>query len=454
MSPWEAKTLLVIDDDRLFCATVAELFADAPFRVTTAHTRARGLEILSHGKADVVLLDQQLPDGRGLDLCGPILAANEQAKIVFITAHPSFDNAVHAVRNGACDYLLKPMELEELELVVHRAFRTLALEGVEQIQAFKSRQEDQETVFLGNDPVLDEVRRRIALSAENDAPVLITGETGTGKNVVAKCIHYRSLQRQTGMVGINCAALPENLIESELFGHEKGAFTGAQSTKKGIFELAQDGTLFLDEIGELPLHLQSKLLGVLDEKKLKRIGAQSFRKVSARILAATNVSIERAITEKTFRRDLYYRLSVLRIHLPPLRERRSDIPELCRYFIQKMAPSLSIGLADSEVEQLMTYDWPGNVRELKNIMERSMILRAGGQIHPSRLLEERTDCPPASSAMDSFIVDALDSLAQVEARHIRHVLKALDRNHTRAAKVLGISRSTLIRKLKGMAPVS
>ena len=448
MSPWETRKLLVIDDDVLFCDTVAELFADHPFQVISAHTREAGRALIEQEEIHVVLLDQQLPDGMGVELCGPILDANDQAKIIFITAHPSFDNAVHAIRNGAFDYLLKPMELEELELVVNRAFRTLDLEQVEQIQVFKTRQDDQETVFVGQAPVLDEVAQLIALSAGNEAPVLITGETGTGKNLVAKTIHYRSGHGPVGFMDINCAALPENLIESELFGHEKGAFTGAGETKKGIFELARDGTLFLDEIGDLPAHLQSKLLGVLDGKRFKRIGGQAFHKVEARIISATNVDLESAIADKSFRQDLYYRLSVLRIHLPPLRARPSDIPALCEYFMGKMAPNESIVLTDGELDRLMVYPWPGNVRELKNIIERALILRRGRHIHPSALLAEVCgDLPGPASAADSPS-NPLSSLAEMEEEHIRKVLAAVDNNHTHGARILGISRSTLIRKLK------
>jgi DNA-binding NtrC family response regulator len=330
-------TLLVIDDDQLFCDAVCAFFAGGEMKVLCAHSISEGQRLCVEKKIDVVLLDQKLPDGLGVDLCTPILAANDQTKIIFITAYPTFDNAVKAVRSGAWDYLAKPVDTEDLRLTVDQAFRTLELERVEQIHEYANRRDNAETVLIGADGGLKEVQQMIRLSAGSDAPALITGETGTGKNVVAKSIHYLQAENMGSFVGINCAALPENLIEAELFGYEKGAFTGAVISRKGIFEMAEGGTLFLDEIGDLPLHLQSKLLGVLDEKKLKRLGGQSFRKVDVRIIAATNINLEEAIRAKRFREDLYYRLSVLRIHIPPLRKRRNDIAGLCRHFLLKAA---------------------------------------------------------------------------------------------------------------------
>ncbi len=438
------KNLVIIDDDRLFCDSVRAFFADIDLEVFQAHSIGEGQRLCNEKKVDVVLLDQKLPDGLGVELCGPILAANDQTKIIFITAYPTFDNAVKAVRTGAYDYLAKPVDAEELRLTVTQAFRTLELERVEQIHAYTSRKDNAETVLIGADGGLREVHRLIGLSAASDVPALITGETGTGKNVVAKSIHY--LQAEKGsFIGINCAALPENLIEAELFGYEKGAFTGAVAGRKGIFEMAEGGTLFLDEIGDLPLHLQSKLLGVLDDKMLKRLGGQSLRKVDVRIIAATNINLEEAIRDKRFREDLYYRLSVLRIHVPPLRRRKSDIAALCRHFLQKIARHPALELPEAEIRQMEEYHWPGNVRELKNIIERSVILQIDGMIHPSELLENSFPTVPDLVASRP---KGAATLAEMERRHIRMVLLQMDNNHTRAAEALGISRSTLIRKLK------
>lgn len=447
MNRASARTLLVIDDDRLFCDSLRAFLTDCNAEILTADSIALGLRLCNEKKIDVVLLDQKLPDGLGVDLCTPILTANEQAKIIFITAYPSFDNAVKAVRNGAYDYLSKPVDAEELKLTVTQAFRTLDLEQVEQIHEYTSRQDNAETVLIGADNGLRETRQLIRLASGSNAPVLITGETGTGKNVVAKTIHYLQAKSMGTFVGINCAALPENLIEAELFGYEKGAFTGAVSSRKGIFEMAEGGTLFLDEIGELPLHLQAKLLGILDEKQLKRLGGQTFRKINVRVIAATNCHLEQAVRDKRFREDLYYRLSVLRIHIPPLRQRTGDIADLCRFFIQKCHCQLESELPVDEIEQLKRYPWPGNVRELKNIIERSVVLQKNGRIRPSELLAKDLGATPLTLSSPEKTGHPA-TLSEMEKQHIRSVLAYVDHNHSRAARVLDISRSTLIRKIK------
>jgi transcriptional regulator with PAS, ATPase and Fis domain len=330
---------------------------------------------------------------------------------------------------------------------VGQALRTIDLEAVEQIQTYRSHKDSEETVLIGRSGGLSEVYRLVEMAAATDAPVLITGQTGVGKNVLAKTIHYTGASQKNAFVTINCAAIPENLIEDELFGHEKGAFTGAHSVRKGLFEMAEGGTLFLDEIGTLPLHLQSKLLGVLDDKAIRRIGGESVRPVDVRILAATNTEIEKAVANGTFREDLYYRLNVVRIHLPPLRERLQDIPDLSHFFVGQIAPDQSITVPDSEMERLQQYDWPGNIRELRNIIERAIILREGSVLRPSALLTgiQNLTIPPRPSSPDE---PSLLSLSEVEEKHIRETLRRLSDNHTRAAKALGISRSTLKRKIK------
>jgi transcriptional regulator with PAS, ATPase and Fis domain len=293
----------------------------------------------------------------------------------------------------------------------------------------------------------------VDLAAAADAPVLITGETGTGKSVVARSIHYKDPSHKKVFICLNCASLPENLIEAELFGCEKGAFTGAVAARKGIFELAEGGTLFLDEIGAMPLHLQSKLLGVLEEKKIRRIGGESIKPVDVRIIAASNTDLENAIEQGAFREDLYYRLSVIRIHIPPLRDRREDIPELCGYFIHTMAPERHVDLPDSELARLMDYEWPGNVRELKNVLERSLILQKGTALRPSEFLNVDFSASSASS-YSAPRGNGVSSLEEVEREHIRHALDAFAGNYTRTARALGISLSTLKRKLRSYGLVA
>lgn len=442
------KTLLIIDDDRFFCQSLSNFLSNKEYEVISVHSKNDGEQLCRKRKIDVVLLDQKLPDGNGIDLCNTLLKSHEQIKIIFITAFPSFDNAVKALRKGAYDYLSKPLEIEEVAMVVDQAFRTLELENVEQIQEYKNRQENNENILIGKNGGLAETYTLIQLAAINDVPVLITGETGTGKSVVAKAIHYYKGNNSDCFMAINCAALPENLIEAELFGHEKGAFTGAATSKKGIFELADGGTLFLDEIGELPLHLQSKLLGVLDDKTIRRIGGQSFRKISTRIISATNVNLEEAINRNVFRQDLFYRLGVLRIHLPPLRQRRDDIGPLCHHFLRSIPNYREIHLPKEEIDNLEKYGWPGNVRELKNVIERAIILQRNNTIYPSKLLETSMVNPVVSQPYTSQVPL---TLAEVEQHHIEKTLELLNHNHTKTAQALGISRSTLIRKLKSLS---
>ncbi len=317
MKPAETgKVVLVVDDEEIFCKSLENHLRGGAFEVLVAHRGRDAVEICARRKVDVVLLDQKLPDGRGSELYAPILERNELTKIIFITAFPNYENAVEAIKVGAFDYLSKPIDLGELDLALTRSLRTLELERIEQFQRYDSAKRSEETLLVGG---LDEIRRLADLAAASDAPVLVTGDTGAGKNVVARLIHYGGPRRAAPFVVVNCAALPENLVETELFGHEKGAFSGAGKARRGVFEMAEGGTLVLDEIGAMPTNLQSKLLSVLEDKKLRRIGGESERSVDVRVVAATNTDLEAALRENRFRKDLYYRLNVFRIHLPPLR---------------------------------------------------------------------------------------------------------------------------------------
>jgi DNA-binding NtrC family response regulator len=444
LSPDHAKKkkILVIDDDRIYGDTVKDYFAKDSMQVLVAPSAREGLEVCSRERIDVVLLDQQLPDAEGHTLCPSILKFNEETKIIFATAFPSFENAVKALKAGAHDYLAKPFEIDELGLTVERALRTAELEGIARIQAYRREKESEEAVLVGGKGIAD-VLRLVELAAASDSPVLITGETGTGKNLVARAIHYRSGTADAPFVGINCAALPENLIEAELFGYDKGAFTGAVTSRKGIFEMAEEGTLFLDEIGEMPVPLQAKLLSAIEDKIVRRLGSESFRRINVRIIAATGVELEHALGTR-FRKDLYYRMSVIRIHLPPLRERRQDIPELCAYLLRQMGYRQAV-LTGAEQAKLMQYDWPGNIRELKNVLERSAILQSGQDLKPSLLLE--TACVSAPS-FPSAAGGRIATLDEMEKQYIRQALDNLKGNLMQTAKALGISLSTLKRKIK------
>jgi DNA-binding NtrC family response regulator len=441
------KTLLIIDDDKIFCDTIKGYLTKKGMEVFTAHRGGEGVDICSQKKIDVVLLDQKLPDGAGHSFCPSILKHNEETKIIFITAFPSFEGAVKAIKAGAHDYLSKPFEFEELNLEIERAFRTIELEKVEQLHQYKIDKESEEAVLIGSQGGLSEIARLVDLAASSlDAPVLITGETGTGKNVAAKAIHYRSALGKAPFISINCTTLPENLIEAELFGYEKGAFTGATMSRRGIFEMAEGGTLFLDEIGEMPLHLQSKLLSAIEDKKIKRIGSEAIIPVTVRIIAATCVDLENAIG-KTFRKELYYRLSVIRIHIPPLRERNRDIPELCNYFLAKMSRGHEGKISDFEMGNLMRYDWPGNVRELRNILERALLLQKGSSIKPSEFLLRVSNQSSLKTGACVNPDNKIITLDEMEKNYIKSVLERLSNNYTRTAKTLGISLSTLKRKI-------
>ena len=441
------KTLLIIDDEKVFCNTVRDFLESDRLEVLSAHTGAEGLEICSGRKVDVVLLDQKLPDGEGHALAPSILEKNEQAKIIFITAFPSFENAVTAVRLGAHDYLSKPFDIEELKLTVENTLRTLDLERVEQIQNYARDKDREASVLIGSDGAFAEVVRLVETAAVMDAPVLITGETGTGKNLVAKSIHYNSPLARAAFISINCAALPDNLIEAELFGHEKGAFTGATSAKKGLFEMADGGTIFLDEIGDMPLHLQTKLLSVLEDKQIRRIGSTTVTPVNVRVIAATNAELENALG-KTFRKDLYYRLSVVRIHLPPLREHREDIPALCSYLLSMIARGRKVEIPEAEFARLKEYGWPGNVRELRNILERSLFLQKGSVLAPAQLIEKQACATAVVEQVAAPAAAEIKTLAAAEREIIQCALTTLSGNLTQTSKTLGISLSTLKRKLK------
>ncbi len=439
------RTLLVVDDDRLLCKAVRDHLQSELLHVLAAHTAADGLGVCASGVVDVVVLDQKLPDGEGYALCRPILEANGGTRIVFVTGYPSFDNALQALKAGAHDYLCKPFELEQLALVVRRCLSLQELERAERLQDWRSAKDGEEAVLVGG---LGAVREVLALATPSDSPVLITGETGTGKNLVAKAIHFGGPRRHGPFISINCAALPENLIEAELFGWERGSFTGAVGSREGVAEMAEGGTLFLDEIGEMPLHLQAKLLSLIEEREVKRIGGRTARPVDVRIAATTNADLESRVAAGLFRPDLYYRLDVIRVRVPSLRERKADIPQLCEHLLQRMAGrGRRPAVAPGEIERLMAYPWPGNVRELRNVLERSLVLRRD-PLRPSELLAEPrgTRNEPAEAALETG-VEGLD-LETVERRHIQKVLRLQAGNLSRSARLLRISLSTLKRKAK------
>jgi DNA-binding NtrC family response regulator len=436
------RRLLVIEDDRLLCRAVRDRLASDGLEVLTAHDAAAGLAACNAGAFDVVVLDQKLPDGDGHSLCHPILQLHPAAKIVFVTAYPSFDNAVQALKAGAHDYLSKPFELDELGHAVERCLSTIRLERVERREAYRSDREREGAVLVGGEG-LAAARELVELASRSESPVLVTGETGTGKNLAAKAIHFGGPRRDGPFVSLNCAALPENLIEAELFGWERGAFTGAAAAREGLVEMADGGTLFLDEIGEMPLHLQSKLLALLEDKEVRRLGARTARPIDLRTVAATNADLEGRMAAGRFRADLYYRLDVIRVRLPPLRERLADLPLICGHLLARMAGrGPTPRLAPGELERLAYYRWPGNVRELRNVLDRSFVLHRD-LLRPSELLA------PAPSEQVRAPADApILPLEEVEREHVVRAVRHHAGNLARSARSLGISLSTLKRMLK------
>jgi DNA-binding NtrC family response regulator len=444
--PSGEPVILLVDDDLPFLDSTSEFLNYAGYECLTAPTCARARQIGLSRKVDLAILDQNLPDGLGSGLGADLLAHQGGLKIIFMTACPTFEVARQAIRTGAFDYLAKPFEADALALAVDRALRMARLERLERAAEYRRRDESQRMTIIGAEGGLREVAAAALQAGGVDAPVLITGETGTGKGLVARYIHYEGRRRTGPFLALNCAAVPENLFEAELFGYEKDAFTGATSAREGLLETASGGTLLLDELGELPLHLQAKLLGALEDRKIRRLGGRVERPIDARIIAATNVDLEAAAARGAFRKDLYFRIHVLGIHVPPLRQRPQDLPELCRHLLAELDPHGGRrDLGPGELAALQAYAWPGNVRELRNVLERALLQAApAGPLRPSGLLSGATSPVPDPVAVPPTV----PTLAEAERDCISRALSESGGNQTRAARALGIALSTLKRKIK------
>jgi DNA-binding NtrC family response regulator len=448
-----APTLLLVDDDRPFLASASDFLEAEGYTCISAHTCLQAESVCQTQKIDLAILDQHLPDGAGSELCEKLLALQDGLKVIFMTAYPSFDVARAAIRAGAYDYLSKPFEPEALALAITRALQVSRLERLERVETYHRRDDAKRIRFIGDEGGLREVAQAALRAGAADAPVLITGETGTGKGLLARYIHHEGKRRAGPFLALNCAALPENLFEAELFGYEKGAFTGATGAREGLLETASGGTLLLDELGELPLHLQAKLLGALEEKKIRRLGGRVERPLDVRILAATNADLEAAVERGRFRRDLYFRVNVLAIRIPSLRDRKQDIPILCHHLLSELgAHGSRSDLAPREISALQNYFWPGNVRELRNVLERALLhADAGGELRPSSFLglagAHAESGAPGTPLPFSTQSDDLQCLAEVESEYISHVLKRCNGNLAKTSRVLGISLSTLKRKV-------
>ena len=454
----EGARILVIDDEEAICFAFRRYFERRGFAVTTAATGKEGLQQFGEAAPDVVFLDVRLPDGNGLDVLEQLRQLNARACVVVITAYGTLETVTRAIRGKAFDYLVKPLDLDRAgeivaEALASRAVSRPAAEGA------GGEPERSDGLLVGSSPAMQEVYKRIGKVAQAEAAVLILGDTGTGKELVARAIHEHSSRRAGPFVPVNCGALPENLVESELFGYVRGAFSGADADKPGRFEAAEGGTLFLDEVAELPLAAQVKLLRFLDSRTVERLGSIRSIELNVRVLAATNRDVRKAIEARTFREDLFYRLAVVQIDLPPLADRNQDIPELAKHFLAQRAGE-RIHLSEPATEALCAHHWPGNVRELRNAVEHAAIVCGGDVILPQHLpAAVRAGAGPDASRVDQATEAYLRSMPieqglfaraiePVERALIRRALAETHGNQSAAADLLGLHRNTLRNKLR------
>ena len=452
------KKILIVDDEKTICVSLSAWLDDLGYISQWASSFEEGKKKFDKFKPHVILLDVRLGDRNGIDFLKEVKDKDTCVEIIMMTAYTKLSDAVKAVKNGAFNYVAKPLDFDEMELMISKAFGQIKLKN--KLELLEIEKEGKLNKIIYKSGVMEEVMNKIKVVAENDGvTVLVTGETGTGKELIAQAIHDSSNRKDSPMVKINCGALPDQLIESELFGYEKNAFTGANSRKKGLLELANEGTIFLDEIGETKPDFQTKLLRVLEEKKFRRVGGLEDIKVDIRIIAATNKNLRKMIKENKFREDLFYRLNVFPIVIPPLRNRKGDIKLLIDYFIKKYNNDFNknvSGVSEDAKRFLVNYRWPGNVRELRNTIERILIMKNKGFI-------EIEDIPTVENIKPNFSdfqnedmdlvtqkkdikINLEEELSKIEMNHIENALKKTNMNFTKAAEILGISRFALKRK--------
>ena len=443
------KHILIVEDEAVFAGAVRKRLKRGGYNAEIAGTLAEGAAKIGEKTPDLLLLDMRLPDGSGLDLLAMLRDDNSALPVLVMSAYGEIEDAVSAMKSGASDYLKKPIDLDELVITVEKA---LEKDELSQKLTYSSKREQhahEEVAFLGDSPAIVAIRQQIlrlkqVTGATIPPTILILGETGTGKDVVARMLHANSARKEKPFVHVDCASLPKDLIEAELFGHEKGAFTSAHAARTGLIEAAEDGVLFMDEIGELPMDLQAKLLAVLERRTLRKVGTTKERPVAAWIIAATNRDIAELVKRGEFRSDLYYRLNVLSIPIAPLRERGEDIILLARHFMAQSAKRYgidSITLSSQAVQALGSYDWPGNVREMKHMIERAVLLSGGGELTPGSLSLAGPE--PAEIPVSADL-----TLDNAELMLIRNALDKCNGNVSRAARELGISRMALRYRIK------
>ncbi len=446
------KTILIVDDEESIRESLTGILQDEGFRTLAAENGEQGLFMLRDEDPDLVLLDIWMPGMDGIETLRKIREATPDQLVIMMSGHGTIETAVKATKLGAYDFIEKPLSLEKLLLSVQNALTTGQL--VEENRTLKARIA-KEHEMIGNGPAIRLLKEQISIAAPTSGWVLITGENGTGKELVARAIHAQSHRATKPFVEVNCAAIPEELIESELFGHEKGSFTGATALRKGKFDLAHEGTLFLDEIGDMSLKTQAKVLRILQERKFERVGGSRTIEVDVRVIAATNKDLAEEIVQGNFREDLFYRLNVLPFEVPPLRERKEDIPKLIEHFLQLFCSKESRDIktvAPQAMEALINYSWPGNVRELKNIIERLVIMVSDHQITekhlPTGLFFKKTDPTRSTSSPSIDAATFREAKEEFEKEFLIQKLEENDWNISRTAEVIEIERSNLHRKIK------
>jgi len=441
--------ILIVDDDRNLCRILKGQLEKAGFNALVTHDVDSALPVIREKDLDLIITDLKMPGKSGMDLLPLSREQKPATPIIMITAYGNIESAVAAIKQGAYDFITKPFEEDELLNVIKKAL-TESQKNRELLSAYFDHEAHFVPGFIGKTPAIHQILQTVQKIAPTDSTVLITGETGVGKEIIARALHIASRRRNHPFVKVNCAAIPENLLESELFGYEKGAFTGATTSKPGRFEIAHLGTLFLDEIGEIPVHLQAKLLTVLQDKAFERVGGVKTTKVDLRIVAATNMDLQAAVQSGKFRSDLFYRLNVVPIHIPALRERKDDLIPLVDYILKKFAAKYQKRITDVSVDvmaALSSYDWPGNIRELENVLERMVLMCETETLGPNQLPPEIKGSESAS--LTSSLKEKIDDLSRVtEKQMIIDTLNKTDQNRTKTAKLLGISRRTLQNKIK------
>jgi len=448
------ESILIVDDEKNYLIVLKELLSEENYEVVTAENAPQALEIFKESDFDLVLTDMKMPNMDGIELLENIRAVNSEIPVIVMTAYATVEKAVKAMKKGAFDYVTKPFQNEELKITVRKAIDLYKLKRENLNLRHEVSRKYQFGNIIGKSPAMLKLYEMIEKVADTKATVLITGETGTGKELVAKAVHYNSPRKNNAFVSVNCAAIPETLLESELFGHEKGSFTGAIAMRKGRFELADGGTIFLDEIAEMPAALQAKLLRALQEMEFERVGGTKTLKIDVRVIAASNKDLKKEVETGNLREDLYYRLNVVRLHLPPLRERPGDIPLLAAHFLNKYGQAVGkshLEILPAAMRQLYARSWPGNVRELEHVIERAVILASGHEITPADMASESQEAENIDLDIDRFIpmqVKLNEALEDVEAKMIKRALARAGNVQAHAAAMLGITKSLLQYKMK------